>query len=133
VDTRTKIVAWEQGVAILEAMAGENGEGIVVTGHFDPLLASHAARLRELGQRARPLVVVITDPARPLLPPRARAELVAALAAVDRVILAPAAGFAPPVGFPGSRLVRDEELDRERTAALIRHVRERQRAANQDG
>jgi glycerol-3-phosphate cytidylyltransferase-like family protein len=59
----------------------------LVTGHFDPLLAEHARRLQKLAQPDQLLVVVITNPPKPLLPQSARAELVAALSAVDHVVI----------------------------------------------
>jgi len=58
-----------------------------VAGHFDPLLAEHVRRLRQHAKPDQPLVVEITNPARPLLGQRARAELVAALGMVDYVVL----------------------------------------------
>jgi glycerol-3-phosphate cytidylyltransferase-like family protein len=58
-----------------------------VAGHFDPLLAEHVGRLRQYAKSDGPLVVEITNPARPLLAQRARAELVAALGMVDYVVL----------------------------------------------
>jgi bifunctional ADP-heptose synthase (sugar kinase/adenylyltransferase) len=58
-----------------------------VAGHFDPLLAEHVRRLRQYAKPDRLLVVEITNPARPLLAQRARAELVAALGMVDYVVL----------------------------------------------
>ncbi len=58
-----------------------------VSGHFDPLLAEHARNLRERPAPGQTLVVEITNPERPLLPQRARAELVAAIEAVDYVVL----------------------------------------------
>jgi hypothetical protein len=57
-----------------------------VIGHFDPLLAAHARRLQELAVPGTILVVAVSDPPDPLLPAGARAELVAALAAVDYVV-----------------------------------------------
>ncbi|MGI8741641.1 MAG: hypothetical protein ACR2NN_03530 [Bryobacteraceae bacterium] len=59
----------------------------LVTGAFDPLLAEHAKRLKELAEPNQLLVVAITNPPDPLLPQQARAELVAALAVVDYVII----------------------------------------------
>ena len=58
-----------------------------ISGHFDPLLAEHVGRLRQAREPGSRLVVEVTNPARPLLPQRARAELVAALAMVDYVVL----------------------------------------------
>ena len=59
-----------------------------VSAHFDPLLAEHARRLRKEATAGRVLVAEVTNPEHPLLPQRARAELVAALADVDYVVLA---------------------------------------------
>ena len=78
-DTRTKIVS-SSDAARLAAQGA-----VVVKGYFDPLLASHAARLRELKGGSRKLMVLIADPPDPILPSRARAELVASLAMVDYV------------------------------------------------
>lgn len=58
-----------------------------ISGHFDPLLAEHVRRIRTSAARGRLVVVEITEPQSPLLPQRARAELVAALGDVDFVIL----------------------------------------------
>lgn len=77
-DTRQKIV---------DRSLVPPGDYLYVSGWFDPLIAAHAARLAELRLRHTGLVVVITDPPHPILPARARAELVAALAAVDFVVL----------------------------------------------
>jgi glycerol-3-phosphate cytidylyltransferase-like family protein len=85
----------------------------VVTGYFDPLTAAHTRRLSELKEIGKPLVVVVTSPPSPILPVRARAELVAALGAVDHVIIA-------------DDVAHEEEADLARTAALIAHVRTRQ-------
>jgi hypothetical protein len=90
-----------------------------VSGYFDPLLAWHAARIGDLRQGAPALAVVVREPADPILPARARAELVASLAAVDLVLIAPG-GAALPVS------VALEEGDLEQRAAFISHVRERQ-------
>lgn len=58
-----------------------------VTGFFDPLLAEHVRRLSRCAKAGQPLVVEISEPDNPLLPQRARAELVAALSMVDYVVL----------------------------------------------
>lgn len=57
-----------------------------ISGHFDPLLAEHVRRLRQARESSGLLVVEITNPERPLLTQRARAELVAALSMVDYVV-----------------------------------------------
>jgi bifunctional ADP-heptose synthase (sugar kinase/adenylyltransferase) len=81
-DTRTKIIS-EQDVR--QRLRGQPAQW--VAGHFDPLLAEHVRRLRQYSAPGRRLVVEITNPARPLLAQRARAELVAALGMVDYVVL----------------------------------------------
>lgn len=68
-----------------EKLRGRDGRW--VSGDFDPLLAEHVRRLRDETAPGRLVVVEVTNPARPLLPQQARAELVAALAMVDYVVL----------------------------------------------
>lgn len=60
----------------------------LVRGHFDPLLAEHAQRLSNAAKPGLTLAVVVTNPPHPLMAARARAELVAGLAAVDYVAIA---------------------------------------------
>ena len=81
-DTRTKIVSEEDARRRLEGQAAQ-----WVAGHFDPLLAEHVRWLKECSSPDRRLIVEVTNPARPLLAQRARAELVAALGMVDYVVL----------------------------------------------
>ena len=81
-DTRGKIIPRED--------AGERLRGKPVrwvAGHFDPLLADHVRLLQQHVAPGQYLVVEVTNPADPLLPQRARAELVAALGMVDYVVL----------------------------------------------
>ena len=84
-DTRTKIVSQAEA---RQRLAGQSAHWL--SGYFDPLLAEHVRMLRERAAPDRRLVVEIANPARPLLPARARAELVAALGMVDYVVLADA-------------------------------------------
>ncbi len=112
-DTRTKIVSTQEALRLAEAGA------TVVSGYFDPLIASHAQRLEEL-KDAAPLLVLIATPEDPILPARARAELVASLAAVDHV-----AEWSDEL-HPQIRL---EQEDAGRLERLIEHVHQRQREA----
>src|SRR5579864_1425611 len=114
-DTRTKII--DAARARLIASQG----AIVVSGYFDPLVASHAERLAELKNEDAPLLVLIATPADAILPPRARAELVAGLAVVDYVCET-ADGVAPHLSL--------EREHTERLAQLIEQVHARQRAAS---
>jgi hypothetical protein len=107
VDTRTKI----------SDRAPENAR--VVSGYFDPLLAWHVRRLAALKKEGTPLLVLIEEPPDPVLPARARAELVAALSVTDHVMLASERTPAPSV-----RLV-DEE--RSAYAALIERIQAHRR------
>ncbi len=112
-DTRTKIVPREEAVRL----AAEGA--MVVTGYFDPLLAWHAERLRGLKRAGAPLLVAIADPQDPILPARARAELVAGLAVVDYVVES-CEGLTANVSL--------EEEDTRRLDELIEHVHARQLA-----
>ena len=118
-DTRTKIVPPAETRRLAAAGA------LVVSGFFDPLLASHAERLAEIKRDAikregAPLLVLIADPEDAILPARARAELVAGLSVVDYVA-EPAPGNAEP-------RFRLEQEDRRRREELIERVHARQGA-----
>ena len=117
-DTRTKIAS---SAAVIPAA----GRRKLVTGYFDPLTAAHAARLAELRGDADQLVVAVKDPPDPLLPARARAELVAALAAVDYVLI-PSDGGAD--GLPAEETIDEQAQDLARRAALSDHIMSRQNA-----
>jgi glycerol-3-phosphate cytidylyltransferase-like family protein len=112
-NTLAKII--EPGEAARLAGAG----AVVVSGYFDPLVASHARRLAELKREGVPLIVVIASPARPILPPRARAELVASLRVVDHVTEL-SSGIEPQI-----RLEQEHERSFE---SLVAHVHARQNA-----
>lgn len=81
-DTRTKIVTSREAAVLTHGKSVKQ-----VTGHFDPLLIEHVRRLRDDAAPHDFLVVVVTNSQSPLLPQRARAELVAALANVDYVVM----------------------------------------------
>lgn len=87
-DTRIKIVDSSEFNQRLDQWRADGIAVTVASGSFDPLLAAHAG----LAAGARPeggrLAIIVTTPADPILEPRARAELAAALSAVDLVTLA---------------------------------------------
>lgn len=114
-DTRTKIVPLSEASRLASAGA------TVVSGFFDPLLAAHAEQLRQLKHTGAPLLVAITEPENPILPVRARAELVAGLAVVDYVAEG-VDGLTPQT--------RLEKEDEQRLEDLIAHVHARQSAAS---
>jgi bifunctional ADP-heptose synthase (sugar kinase/adenylyltransferase) len=94
-DTRSKIIPLEEA-----RERKRNQSTSWLAGHFDPLLAEHVRRLHEQAAPERLLIVEVTNPPRPLLPQRARAELVAALSMVDYVVLDNGTGESP--GIDGS-------------------------------
>jgi bifunctional ADP-heptose synthase (sugar kinase/adenylyltransferase) len=110
-DTRTKIHSYEDA---LDRAGGKNARW--VSGRFDPLLAWHARRLRELSEGADLLIVTVMDTGPDsILPVEARAQLVAALAAVDFVVIGRAPAHAEDIA--------DGPLRRE----LAERVRQRHR------
>jgi len=117
VDTRRKILTAEEAV---EHWSGRKVR--LVRGYFDPLLPEHARRLAELAAPGAALVVVIEDPPQPILPARARAELVAALRAVDCVVLG------APANIPADVVFDETREDLRRAREFIAHVRARQGA-----
>ena len=114
-DTRRKILAAEEAV---EHWSGRKVR--LVRGYFDPLLAEHARRLAELATPGAALVVVIEDPPQPILPARARAELVAALQAVDCVVLG------APTNLPAEAVFDETWEDLGRAEKFMAEVRARQ-------
>ncbi len=114
-DTREKIIDAAQAARIAASGA------TVVSGYFDPLIASHAGRLAELKTEGSKLLVLIATPRHAILPAAARAELVAGLRAVDYVSEA-ADGLNAQIHL--------EEEDDQRYRALLQHVHARQKAAS---
>jgi len=87
-DTRTKILSGDQA----RTLAGRRL--ILAAGAFDVLQAAHARFLGEVRCGGAELLVVVYEDAgldRPILPEQARAQLVAALAVVDHVLIWPRA------------------------------------------
>jgi hypothetical protein len=99
----------------------------VATGHFDPLLVEHALLLGEFARPGVWLVVVVTPSRNALLSVRARAELVASLAAVEHVFAVADAGEAERVlaDLAPEAVLRWDSDDERRTAELIAHVHSR--------
>ena len=109
-DTRAKIIAPAQARELIR-----DQPTAWVAGYFDPLLAEHIRLLEQCKSRARILVVEVDNPAKPLLAQRARAELVAALAMVDYVVLrdGDSSGW-PPVDAGITERFIEHVLDRHR-------------------
>ncbi|MEK7404140.1 MAG: hypothetical protein AAB225_03445 [Acidobacteriota bacterium] len=125
-DTRTKIVTPAQAEEAARVCRASGTPVKVVSGHFDPLLAGHARRLGEIARPGGVLIVIVTDPPRPLLAAEARAELAAALAVVDYVVLGGPRVVEPAAGIGADEIFNEEAADEGRRQELIRHVHERQ-------
>jgi hypothetical protein len=101
----------------------------VVTGAFDVVLAQDARELAEIraDHPDRPLLLVVLQLPDPLLPQRARAELVAAFRVVDYVVTADdATPDALLASLEPAQLVRLEESHAVRKRQLMEHVHRRQ-------
>lgn len=109
-DTRSKIIPLREAQQRIHETPAR-----WVSGHFDPLLAAHVERLSKEAEPGRLLIVEVTNPERPLLAQQARAELVAALAMVDYVVLGNGARPANGAG------------DADITERFVQHVLERHR------
>lgn len=118
-DTRTKILDAEAAIAAASAARRAGKTVKLVVGTFDPLVAAHARRLREIAGVGAVLFAAIHEPVTPILPAQARAELVAALGVVDYVVLG-------DVPLRPDEAYREESADAQRTQDLIRNVQKRQ-------
>ena len=123
-DTRTKIVSADAALGLASRLRDEDRKLVVVTGAFDVLLASHALHLRKVraDTGAAVLMVVLTPVPAPLLPQRARAELVAALHMVDYVVTA---GEEFLSRFPANVGISRHAADEEEMGLLREHVHRR--------
>jgi glycerol-3-phosphate cytidylyltransferase-like family protein len=120
VDTRTKIIGRAEAERIALGV-----RPTVVTGYFDPLTAGHAARLAAHARGGRPLLVVVRTPEEPLLAARARAELVAGLAAVGQVVVEEG-DPAWIMRLDAAEWIHEEDADLRRRRELIARVQSRQ-------
>ena len=121
-DTRAKILTLAAALELRPPLA-------VVTGYFDLLRAEDARELAAV--RHHPLLVVVLPLANPILPQRARAELVAALRVVDYVVTVDDGGVQRLVeSLEPVEFVRLEAAEARRSALwagqLIEHVHRRQ-------
>lgn len=91
------------------------------------MTAAHARRIAEVRLNTGRIAVIVTDPPDPILPQRARAELVAALHAVDYVI-AERHNTSPMIvaRLRPDEVIQEEAADLRRTQDLIAHVHRRQ-------
>ena len=128
-DSRSKILSPAGALEVVLPLRAAGRSLAVVTGYFDPVLAEHARRLRTAKGDAHLLMAVITSPDQPILPARARAELVAALAVVDYVVLPEKEELDDFLRqFDAARIERQESDHQRLTLDLTEHVRSRQHA-----
>jgi glycerol-3-phosphate cytidylyltransferase-like family protein len=121
-DTRSKIIDPEQLPA----------DRTVVVGLFDPVTVAHVRRLLELRERCGNVTVLLADPPEPILPARARAEVLAALNAVDFVLLPQEHALSVVLQRTRKSLVfREENADQGRFETLVNHIHQRHTAAAQ--
>ncbi len=122
IDTRSKILTEAEA---LDLPPGLRSGSTVVLGFFDPLLADHVRRLKQIKPPGAVLIAVILDPPASLLGVRARAELTAAIGIIDFVVPVPGdvSGFLRKLQ-PGT-VIHDADEDQLRTARLIEHVQRR--------
>jgi len=128
VDTRNKIISLREAeeVAVREQNRGKRL--VVDVGYYDPVIAEHARRLESLRGDECVLLAVVVDPPAPLLGTRARAELVAALRAVDYVAMTESQSLAEFLALlKGTTINRSEQTDLELRQRLIEHVHARHR------
>jgi bifunctional ADP-heptose synthase (sugar kinase/adenylyltransferase) len=90
---------------------GRSQNSKIILGYFDPLYSAHIQALQDACAPGSLIVVAVDHPDNPVLPWRARAELLAALSFVDYVVDARECG-APAVDLRDADLVRTESLAR---------------------
>jgi glycerol-3-phosphate cytidylyltransferase-like family protein len=127
-DTRTKILDLNEAEDFLRTRLGAEPAVKVVVAYCDPMVASHVRRLKKIARNGR-LIVLVSSPTHPILPVEARAELVAALDVVEKVIAVQPSKLRDLLRLvPGEFLVMEQAGDAERTDELVRHVHARQKA-----
>jgi bifunctional ADP-heptose synthase (sugar kinase/adenylyltransferase) len=109
-DTRSKIIRLEQARRLVQ-----DGRVATAGGAFDVLQAGHARFLAAMRSPGAGLLVAVWDDAtlgRPILPEQARAQLVAALAAVDWVVVCAPGDLAVDRVVPDERNIISMVLER---------------------
>ncbi len=101
------------------------GQWVAVVGRFDPLTLAQAERVAKLNENGRSLLIVVEPGEDCLLPVEARAALVAALHAVQLVVIGEAHELP---AHPQLEMIGDEEGERKRSAEVVRFIAERQGA-----
>ncbi len=124
-DTRTRILNEAVALETIAAVRAQGERVSAVTGFFDVLLVEHVRALQNFAEGNNKLVAVVLNPPEPLLAQDARAELAAALAAVDYVVAVLDDGAELLRKFQPDRVLRMEADDTHRRQNLIQHVQRR--------
>ena len=127
-DTRQKIHPANALAKLVRAAQGRGETCRLAIGYFDPILASHALRLRRLRDGAELLVVLVESLGDPLLPAQARAELVAGLASVDYVVISGKDKAEVLRAFDESEVYNETDADARDTEDLVLRIHERHRS-----
>ena len=122
-DTRRKIVSIDE---LRRHIA--RGEWVAVAGLFDPLTVTQARRLAELPRKGRKVLAVVLEDDETLLPAEARAELIAALSAVDVVAIADGVQWRSQLETRGVEIIEDFRAEKQRSAEFVKLILERQQA-----
>ena len=127
-DTRHKILNIGDAATRIRELQQSGQPVVAFVSHLEVLRAAQVRKLEQVAPGAPgKLMVIITEPASPLVTLQARSEVAAGLRVVDYVVPAPDGAAAALAAIdPGSR-IDDEEEDRGRTRQLIEHVRSRAR------
>ena len=127
-DTRNKIIDSQTAVEIAGRLRRQGRKLVVVTGHFDVVLAAHARDLEAVrsSSGADAIMVILQPLSLSLLAAPARAELVAALAMVDYVVSAGDDSLDELLSrLPAERVISRLGADDELKRLLIEHVQSR--------
>jgi bifunctional ADP-heptose synthase (sugar kinase/adenylyltransferase) len=123
-DTRTKIISSDRVSAELAALAGNGRPVVTAAGWFDVLQAAHGERLTAAKHDHARLVVFVYDDGphrKGLIEASSRAQMVAALAVVDSVVIcdeAEAASLAARSHLPPPLLI-ENAMPRDIVADVI--------------
>jgi hypothetical protein len=117
-DTRAKILKAGETAGWIASLLAEQPGLKLVRAALDPLLAGSVRCLREIAGSDGRLIVLLREPAQPILSAAARAELAAALAFVECVVLPADSGPAWLSGLPVIEL--DDSAETVRLMAVVR-------------
>ena len=124
-DTRCKILSRESALENACRAKQQGRKLTVVTGYFDVLSAGHVRGLKDVRNSTADhvLMVVLLPPPEPVLPARARAELVASLSMVDYVVTETESSVEEFIEqLPADEVISQQTADETQTRLLVEHV-----------